>query len=127
MLAAYALMGEGGDLAGEAPEVGLVEVGRGHGGDGAAHPLDPELAGPVDVEVGHRRIGQPRRQRRQVGLQIDPHRGVMDHFRPRTPEKSRSRATKIVTGAPWGVLMVGEVLVPLAALAMLAASDIEPM
>jgi len=65
--------------------------------DRATQCLGPDLAGSVDIDVGHVGPGKHAGQRREIGAEIDlplllHRRGA---HRPSTPVKSRSRATKI--------------------------------
>jgi hypothetical protein len=71
MLAADPLVRERGDLAGEAGEGRFVEPRRLVPLDGAAGRLDPQLAGPVDVDVGDVGPREHAGQRREIGAEID--------------------------------------------------------
>ena len=110
MLAADPLMRDRGDLAGEPLQRRLVELGRVVPLDLAADRLDPELAGPVDVDVGDVGPRQHPGQRRQIGAKIDARAvigGGLAHRLFSAPVKSRSRATKIEMLVPARTVRVG--------------------
>ena len=60
VLAIDALVRGGGDLAGQAPEHGCSELGRGVALSFAAQGVDPHLARRIDQDVGHVAPIQPR-------------------------------------------------------------------
>ena len=78
MLAADPLVGQRRDLPGEPGQGRLVERRRVVPLDRAAGRLDPELARPVDVDVGDVGPRQHAGQRRQIGAQIDALAGRSD-------------------------------------------------
>src|SRR5471030_1689506 len=93
-------MAGGGDLAGQPAQHHGRHLRRVDAGEHAAGGFDPHFAGAVDQQVGDVVARQPGRQRRQIGVEIDPRR----HFE--VPAKSRSRVTKTCSGVPCGTFMV---------------------
>src|SRR4051812_11239458 len=108
MLAAYALVGKAGDLPGQAPQHDLIQFRRFAALQPAMNGLDPDFTRTVDKDIGDIGPFQHRREGRQIGSQIDGRR-VGVHGSGFTAEKSRSRATKIVTAAPCSTSMVGAI------------------
>ena len=111
MLAADALMRERRNLARETGQhelgdrVILVPL------DGAAERLDPDLARPIDVNVGDVGTRQCGFERRETRLEVDRDRGELArgcaHCAPAAELKSRSCATNTLMLLPAGTLSVG--------------------
>src|SRR5476651_1229645 len=93
-------MAGGGDLAGQPAQHHYRHLRRVDAGEQAAGGFDPYFAGAVDQKVGDVVAGQPGRQRREIGIEID----ACGHFD--VPAKSRSRVMKTCSGVPCGTLMV---------------------
>jgi hypothetical protein len=71
LFAVDALVAGGGDLAGQALQRLFGKLVGGLAAHHAGGGLDPHLARSVDQDVGDVRTRQPRRQRRQIGVEIN--------------------------------------------------------